>query len=151
MWLIAKTSIGERPGVIRMTAGIIRGISLAGLVVLVVAYAWITLRADGRMMTIPFLPHWLKYHLEFYTMERNALAFGLLAIFGAGAVAGLRPEWKAVSFALCLFAPFAKDFAQIFVLTRHFNWTAICWGISGALVGWVATAALLAMLVAGKK
>jgi hypothetical protein len=134
-----------------MTAGIIRGISLAGLVVLVVAYAWITLRADGRMRTIPFLPYWLTYHLEFYIYERNALAFGLLAIFGAGAVVGLRLEWQAVSLALCLFAPFAKDFAQIFVLTRHFNWTATCWGIAGALVGWLATAALLALPVAGKK
>jgi hypothetical protein len=118
-------------------------VSAVALVVLVVAYAWITLRADGRMRTIPFLPYWLTYHLEFYIYERNALAFGLLAIFGAGAVAGLRPEWKAVSFALCLFAPFAKDFTQIFVLTRHFNWTATCWGIAGALVGWLATAALL--------
>ena len=129
-----------------MTLGkmvIIRAISVAALVVLVVAYAWITLRADGRMRTIPFLPYWLTYHLEFYTMERNALAFGLLAIFGAGAVVGLRLEWKALSFALCLAAPFVKDFAQIFVLTRHFNWTATCWGIGGALVGWVATAVLL--------
>ena len=126
-----------------MTAGIIRGISLAGLVVLVVAYAWITLRTDGRMRTIPFLPYWLTYHLEFYIYERNALAFGLLAIFGAGAVVGLRLEWQAVSLALCLFAPFAKDFAQIFVLTRHFNWTATCWGIAGALVGWAAAWALL--------
>ena len=126
-----------------MTTGIIRGISLAALVVLVVAYAWITLRTDGRMRTIPFLPYWLTYHLEFYIYERNALAFGLLAIFGAGAVVGLRPEWQAVSLALCLFAPFAKDFAQIFVLTRHFNWTATCWGIAGALVGWAAAWALL--------
>ena len=76
-------------------------------------------------------------------MERNALAFGLLAIFGAGAVVGLRLEWQAVSLALCLFAPFAKDFAQIFVLTRHFNWTATCWGMGGALVGWAAAALLL--------
>lgn len=134
-----------------MTAGLIRGISLAGLVVLLVAYAWITLREDGRMMTIPFLPHWLKYHLELHAYTRNFPAFFLLSIFGAGAVAGLRLEWKALSLALCLFAPFAKDSAQIFVLTRHFNWTATCWGIAGALVGWVATAMLLALLVAGKK
>ena len=126
-----------------MTTGIIRAISVVAFVVLVVAYAWITLREDGRMMTIPFLPHWLKYHLELHAYVRNFPAFFLLAIFGAGAVAGLRSEWKAVSFALCLFAPFAKDFAQIFVLTRHFNWTATCWGIAGALVGWVATAVLL--------
>lgn len=126
-----------------MTTGIIRGMSAAVLLVLAVAYAWITLRADGRMRTIPFLPYWLTYHLEFYIYERNALAFGLLAIFGAGAVVGLRPEWQAVSLALCLFAPFAKDFAQIFVVTRHFNWTATCWGIGGALVGWVAAALLL--------
>ena len=134
-----------------MTAGVIRIVSWVALVVLVVAYAWITLRTDGRMRTIPFLPYWLTYHLEFYIYERNALAFGLLAIFGAGAVVGLRLEWQAVSLALCLFAPFAKDFAQIFVLTRHFNWTATCWGIAGALVGWLATAALLALPVAGKK
>ena len=129
-----------------MTAGVIRIVSWVALVVLVVAYAWITLRADGRLRTIPFLPYWLTYHLELYIYERTALAFGLLAIFGAGAVAGLRLEWQAVSLALCLFAPFAKDFAQIFVLTRHFNWTATCWGIGGALVGWLATAALLALL-----
>ncbi len=126
-----------------MTSSVIRAISVAALVVLVVAYAWITLRADGRMRTIPFLPYWMTYHLEFYTMERNALAFGVLAMFGAGAVAGLRLEWQALSFALCLAAPFVKDFAQIFVLTRHFNWTATMWGMGGALVGWGATAALL--------
>jgi hypothetical protein len=62
------------------------------LVVLVVAYAWITLRADGRMMTIPFLPHWLKYHLELHAYTRNFPAFFLLSVLGAGAVAGLRPE-----------------------------------------------------------
>lgn len=134
-----------------MTTGIVRAISVAALVVLVVAYAWITLREDGRMMTIPFLPHWLKYHLELHAYTRNFPAFFLLSVFGAGAVVGLRLEWKALSFAFCLFAPFAKDFAQIFVLTRHFNWTATCWGIAGALVGWVATASLLALLIAGKK
>jgi hypothetical protein len=126
-----------------MTTGIVRAISVAALVVLLIAYAWIALREDGRMMTIPFLPHWLRYHLELHTYTRNFPAFFLLSVFGAGAVAGLRLEWKAVSFALCLLAPFAKDFTQIFVLTRHFNWTATCWGIAGALVGWLATAALL--------
>jgi len=129
-----------------MTTGIVRAISVAALVVLVVAYAWITLRADGRMMTIPFLPHWLRYHLELHAYTRNFPAFFLLSVLGAGAVVGLRPEWKALSFALCLFAPFAKDFAQIFALTRHFNWTATCWGIGGALVGWVAAWALLRMV-----
>lgn len=129
-----------------MTAGVIRIVSWAALVVLVVAYAWITLRTDGRMRTIPFLPYWLTYHLEFYIYERNALAFGLLAIFGAGAVVGLRLEWQAVSLALCLFAPIAKDFAQIFVLTRHFNWTATSWGMGGALVGWAAAWVLLRMV-----
>jgi hypothetical protein len=126
-----------------VTTGVIRAISVAALVVLVVAYAWITLRADGRMRTIPFLPYWLTYHLEFYIYERNALAFGLLAIFGAGAVAGLRLEWQALSLALCLAAPFVKDFAQIFVLTRHFNWMATMWGMGGASVGWAAAALLL--------
>ena len=126
-----------------MSALVFRVVSAVVLAVLLVAYAWITLREDGRMMTIPFLPHWLKYHLELHAYTRNFPAFFLLAVLGAGAVVGLRAEWKAVSFALCLFAPFAKDFAQIFVLTRHFNWTATCWGIAGALVGWVATAALL--------
>ena len=132
-----------------MTAGVMRMVSWVALVLLVVAYAYITLRADGRMRTIPFLPYWLTYQLEFYIYSRNALAFGLLAIFGAGVVAGLRWEWQVVSFTLCLFAPFLKDLAQIFVLTRHFNWTATCWGIGGALVGWVAAALLLRWRVAG--
>ena len=126
-----------------MSALVVRVVSAVVLAVLLVAYAWITLREDGRMMTIPFLPHWLKYHLELHAYVRNFPAFFLLSVFGAGAVAGLRWEWQTASFGLCLFAPFAKDFAQIFVLTRHFNWTATCWGIAGALVGWVATAALL--------
>jgi len=126
-----------------VTSSVIRRVSVAALIVLVAAYAWITLRADGRMMTIPFLPHWLKYHLELHAYARNFPAFFLLAVFGAGAVAGLRREWQALSFSLCLVAPFVKDFAQIFVLTRHFNWTATMFGIGGALVGWVATALLL--------
>ena len=134
-----------------MTTGIVRAISVVALVVLLIAYVWIALREDGRMMTIPFLPHWLKYHLELHAYVRNFPAFFLLSVFGAGVVAGLRLEWKAVSFALCLLAPFAKDFTQIFVLTRHFNWIATCWGIAGAFVGWVATAALLELLAVGKK
>ena len=134
-----------------MSALVVRVASAVLLAVLLVTYAWITLREDGRMMTIPFLPHWLRYHLELHAYTRNFPAFFLLSVFGAGAVAGLRLEWKVLSFALCLIAPFAKDFAQIFLLTRHFNWTATCWGIAGALVGWVATASLLALLVAGKK
>ena len=129
-----------------MASSVIRTISVAALVVLVVAYAWITLRADGRMRTIPFLPDGLTYHLELHPFLRNAPAFALLAIFGAGAVVGLRFECQALSFVLCLAAPFVKDFAQIFVLTRHFNWTATMWGIGGALVGWVATAALLRVM-----
>ena len=129
-----------------MTTGLIRTISVVALIALVATYAWITLRADGRMMTIPFLPHWLRYHLELHAYTRNLPAFFLLSVLGAGAVVGLRPEWKALSFALCLFAPFAKDFTQIFVLTRHFNWTATCWGIGGALVGWTAAWALLRMV-----
>jgi len=129
-----------------MTARRIRVASAIALAVLLVVYAWITLRTDGRMGTIPFLPRGLTYHLELYPMERNAPAFGLLSFLGAGAVVGLRREWKALSLALCLFAPFAKDFAQIFVLTRHFNWTATMWGIGGALVGWVATATLLRIM-----
>ena len=129
-----------------MTTGVIRMVSVVALVVLLVAYAWITLRTDGRMMTIPFLPHWLKYHLELHAYTRNFPAFFLLSAFGAGAVAGLRWEWQMASLGLCLFAPLAKDLAQIFVLTRHFNWTATCWGIAGALVGWVATAVLLRMV-----
>ena len=134
-----------------MSALVVRAASAVLLAVLLVTYAWITLREDGRMMTIPFLPHWLKYHLELHAYTRNFPAFFLFSVFGAGAVAGLRLEWKVLSFALCLIAPFAKDFAQIFLLTRHFNWTATCWGIAGALLGWVATASLLALLVAGKK
>jgi hypothetical protein len=122
-------------------------VSAVVLAVLLIAYAWITLREDGRMGTIPFLPRGLTYHLELYPLERNAPAFGLLSFFGAGAVVGLRRKWKALSLALCLFAPFAKDFTQIFMLTRHFNWTATCWGIAGALVGWVATSMLLRWLV----
>ena len=134
-----------------MTSSVTRTISVEALVVLVVAYAWIALRTDGRMMTVPFLPKWLAYHLELHTYARNIPAFGLLAFFGAGAVAGLRVGWQAFSFVLCLFAPLAKDFAQIFTLTRHFNVEATVWGIGGALVGWVAAWALLRWRVASQR
>lgn len=119
------------------------------LVVLCIAYGWIALRTDGRMRTIPFLPYWLTYHLEFYTMSRNALAFGLLAIFGAGAVTGLHGKWYALSLGLCLAAPWVKDSAQLFVHTRHFNWTATAWGVSGALAGWILASLLFSRFARG--
>ena len=133
-----------------MRASSIRVLSIAVLVVLLVAYTWITLRTDGRMRTIPFLPYWLTYHLEFYIYERNALAFGLLAMVGAGTVTGLRWEWQAFSLVLCLAAPLAKDAAQIYLETRHFSWLAVTWGLGGALIGWMATWVLLSRVAGGR-
>lgn len=134
-----------------MTTGIVRAISVAALVVLVVAYAWIALREDGRMMTIPFLPYRLKYHLELHAFVRNFPAFFLLSVFGAGTVVGSRSAWRLFALSCCLLAPLVKDLAQIFVQTRHFNWTATCWGIAGAIVGWFAASWLFAVVAEGRQ
>ena len=71
------------------------------------------------------------------------MGFLILGAFGAAAVAGMGPEKQVLSLVLGVSAPLIKDMAQLFTLTRHFNWDATGLGIVGALFGWVAAALLL--------
>ncbi len=119
---------------------IVAGVVLAGLLVF---DTWFAFRVDGRLMTVPGMPHAVWYYFDHHSTVRNGVGFLLLRAFGAAVVTGLRPETKVLSLVLCLSAPLIKDMAQLFTLTRHFNWDATGLGIVGALLGWLAAASLL--------
>ena len=119
---------------------IVAGIVLAGLLVF---YTWFAFRGDGRLMTVPGVPHSVWYYFDHHSTVRNGVGFLVLGAVGAAVVTGLRPEMQVLSLVLCLSAPLIKDMAQLFTLTRHFNRDATGLGIVGALFGWVAAALLL--------
>jgi hypothetical protein len=113
---------------------VVAGVMLAGLLVF---YTWFAFRDDGRLMTVPGMPHAVWFYFDHHANIRNGVGFLILGTLGAAAVAGLRPEMQVLSLVLCLSAPLIKDMAQLFTLTRHFNWDATGLGIVGALLGWV--------------
>ncbi len=119
---------------------IIAGVVLAGLLVF---YTWFAFRDDGRLRTVPGVPHTVWYYFDHHSTVRNGVGFLILGFVGAAAVAGLRPEAQVLSMVLCVAAPIFKDLAQLFTLTRHFNWDATGLGLLGALLGWGAAALLL--------
>jgi hypothetical protein len=124
---------------------IVAGIALVGLLVF---YTWFAFRSDGRLKTVPGVPQTVWFYFDHHSTVRNGVGFLVLGAVGAAVVAGLRPEMQVISLVLCLSAPLIKDMAQLFTLTRHFNWDATGLGIVGAFAGWVATAALLRWRVA---
>ena len=113
---------------------LVAGIVLAGLLVF---YTWFAFRDDGRLKTVPGVPHAVWFYFDHHANIRNGVGFLILGAVGAAVVAGLRPEMQVLSLVLCLSAPLIKDMAQLFTLTRHFNWDATGLGIVGALLGWV--------------
>jgi len=114
---------------------------LAGLLVF---YTWFAFRDDGRLMTVPGVPHAVWFYFDHHANVRNGVGFLILGAVGAAAVTGLGPRWRVWSLGLSLAAPVLKDFAQdLFAPTRHFNWDATGLGVLGALVGWGAAALLL--------
>jgi hypothetical protein len=112
---------------------IVAGIALVGLLVF---YTWFAFRDDGRLKTVPGVPQSVWFYFDHHSTVRNGVGFLILGAVGAAVVAGLRPEMQVLSLVLCLSAPLIKDMAQLFTLTRHFNWDATGLGIIGALVGW---------------
>ena len=127
-----------------MTTGIIRAISVAVLAGLLVFYTWFAFRDDGRLRTVPGVPHAVWFYFDHHASIRNGVGFLILGAVGAVAVTGLGPRWQVWALGLSLAAPVLKDFAQdLFAPTRHFNWDATGLGTLGALVGWAATAVLL--------
>jgi hypothetical protein len=116
----------------------IRIVAGAVLVGLLVFYTWFAFRDDGRLKTVPGVPQAVWFYFDHHSTVRNGVGFLILGAVGAAVVAGLRPEMQVLSLVLCLSAPLIKDMAQLFTLTRHFNWDATGLGIVGALLGWVA-------------
>ena len=122
---------------------LVAGIVLAGLLVF---YTWFAFRDDGRLMTVPGMPHAVWFYFDHHANIRNGVGFLILGALGAAVVTGLRSEMQVLSLVLCLSAPLIKDMAQLFTPTRHFNWDATGLGIVGALLGWLAAFWLLGKL-----
>ena len=113
---------------------VVAGSVLAGLLVF---YTWFAFRDDGRLKTVPGVPHAVWYYFDHHSTVRNGVGFLLLGTVGAAAVIGLDGRWQSVSVVLSLAAPLLKDFAQdLFAPTRHFNWDATGLGVLGAGGGW---------------
>jgi hypothetical protein len=120
---------------------IVAGVALVGLLVF---YTWFAFRDDGRLKTVPGVPHAVWFYFDHHANIRNGVGFLILGFVGAAAVTGLGPRWQVWALGLSLAAPVIKDFAQdLFAPTRHFNWDATGLGTLGALVGWAAAWALL--------
>lgn len=119
-----------------MIATTVRVAASLAFAILVLLYAWIALRSDNLLSTLPFLPSPITIYFDMHPLARNFPAFAFLGFLGAAAFSTARLEWAFVAFLCCLCAPFIKDFAQIFVLTRHFSWNATFLGMLGVLVGW---------------
>jgi hypothetical protein len=111
--------------------------ALALLAVVLCFYTWFAFREDGRLKTVPGVPHTVWYYFDHHSTVRNGVGFLILGFVGSAAVAGLRPEAQVLSMVLCVSAPIFKDLAQLlFTLTRHFNWGATGLGLLGAFLGW---------------
>ena len=125
---------------VRIVAGVL-------LAVLLVFYTWFAFRDDGRLKTVPGVPHAVWYYFDHHSTIRNGVGFLILGFVGAAAVVGLNGRWQATSLGLSLAAPVLKDFAQdFFAPMRHFNWDATGLGVFGAFVGWLAAFWLLGNL-----
>lgn len=123
---------------------LVRRLFIGALVILVTFYTWFAFRDDGRLKTVPGVPHAVWYYFDHHSTIRNGVGFVILGFVGAAAVAGLHGRWQVVSLGVCLAAPVIKDFAQVlFAPTRHFNWNATGLGVLGAFAGWWVAALLL--------
>ncbi len=123
---------------------VVAGVVLAGLLVF---YTWFAFREDGRLKTVPGVPQAVWFYFDHHANIRNGVGFLILGALGAAAVTGLRPETQVLSLVLCLSVPLIKDMAQLFTLTRHFNWDATALGIVGALLGWCGSFWLVSKVV----
>ena len=118
--------------------------ALALLAVVLCFYTGFAFREDGRLKTVPGVPHAVWFYFDHHANVRNGVGFLILGAVGAAAVTGLGPRWQVWSLGLSLAAPLLKDLAQdLFAPTRHFNWDATGLGVAGAFLGWGAAALLL--------
>jgi len=122
---------------------LLRLTALVLILALLAFYAFVTLRSDSRLLTIPFIPSAIAKFFDLNPLSRNFPAFAVLGFLGAATVSGLSTRWQTLVLVLCLLAPVIKDVAQIFIATRHFSWLATIFGLLGALAGWAASRWLL--------
>jgi hypothetical protein len=115
---------------------VFRLIALALLLVVIVFFAWFAVRSDGRLTSVAFLPRQQMVFYDLYPLTRNFPAFAILGALCAAVVVGLGPKWQILSLVFCLAAPVLKDVAQIPLPDRHFQWSAVWWGLLGAAMGW---------------
>lgn len=129
-----------------MSAFGIRLTSAALLLALVCLYAWLSMRSEPRLATIPFVPYSWAFFFDLKPLARSFPAFFVLGLLAAGAVVGLGSRWHYDALALCLLAPVLKDVAQMATATRHFDLVSTLLGMAGAAVGWGVGMALLRWL-----
>jgi hypothetical protein len=136
-------------------SGSLRAVRIASWIVLaglVAFYIWFAFREDGRLKTVPGVPHAVWYYFDHHATIRNGVGFLILGFVAAAAVAGLSRQWQMLSAGLCVIAPLVKDLAQDFLApTRHFNWDATGVGTAGAVVGWLAAWFVFSRLVGQKE
>ena len=129
-----------------MSSNTIRFISTILLVGCVGFYAWVSMRSEPRLTTIPFVPYSWAFFFDLKPLARSFPAFFILGFVAAGAVAGLNVRWQYLALALCLLAPVLKDVAQMATATRHFDLVSTLLGMAGAAAGWGVATALLRWL-----
>ena len=129
-----------------MTAFGIRLTSALLLLALVCIYAWLSMRSEPRLTTIPFVPYSWAFFFDLNPLARSFPAFFVLGILAVVAVAGLGGRWQYAALALCLLAPVLKDVAQMATATRHFDLVSTLLGMAGAGAGWRVGMALLRWL-----
>ena len=129
-----------------MTAFGIRLTSALLLLALVCIYAWLSMRSEPRLTTIPFVPYSWAFFFDLKPLARSFPAFFILGFVAVGAVAGLNVRWHYLALALCLLAPVLKDVAQMATATRHFDLVSTLLGMAGAAAGWGVATALLRWL-----
>jgi cbb3-type cytochrome oxidase subunit 3 len=88
---------------------VVRIIAVVVLAVLLIFYTWFTFRADGRLMTVPGVPHTVWYYFDHHSNVRNAVGFAVLAAVSAVACSSVAKKWKVIFLTLCLATPVLKD------------------------------------------
>lgn len=114
----------------------IRLVSASLLIACVVVYAWLSMRAEPRLTTVPFVPYSWAFFFDLKPLARSFPAFFVLGFLAVASVAGLGSRWQYAALGLCLFAPVLKDVAQMATATRHFDVVSTLLGIAGSAAGW---------------
>jgi hypothetical protein len=106
------------------------------LMVLICIYAWITLREDSRLSTIPLCDGSLTVFLDLNPRFRQIPAFALIGMVTAFIALGLPRGWVISLFLCACLSPVIKELVQFFHPSRHFDLIATIYGLIGVICGW---------------